>query len=1188
MKNNLLCPWDMQMPVERNQLHHVKRPGFHPNHTPLRKKIIMHVNITTLLLLLGCMQLSATSLSQTISLDAKRQPLKHVFKEIESQTGYYIMYNSRVIRSAAPVTFKATKMPLIDFLDAILSQQSLKYTINEKTILVTPSMKKVFEKGTKVVTPVQQREIAGRITNEKGEPLEGVTVSAKNTSAITTTNADGNYRILVSPEEKALVFTIVGYEPREIPIGSSSTLNAALSESVSDLDEVVVVGYGTQRRADVTTAVASVSAENIQNRPVQNFGEAIAGQMAGVQVQQTNGAPGGEGLTIRVRGTGSITQSSDPLYVVDGYPMEGNAFRLINPSDIESIQVLKDASSTAIYGSRGANGVVVISTKKGRVGPPKITINSFAGFQQRGKEVDMMNRDQFVEWLIDGRNQAWLDAAVIPSDPDQSPHTINDPNSRRSLYPSATGQYIIPDGTGGYLYNFLDPASVAQMPDNNWQDLLYRNALTQQNELSVNGGSENTQYNFSGSYTKQDGIVINTDYERFNFRSAITSKVTKSIELGINLMAYSAKGREQDQGKYSAVMYALQLPPIYPVRNEDGTFGSMVRNPDILGGDVSSPMGVAELVKLNRRRHGWLGTLSADWEIIEGLKYRVSINGGIENSQFKRFEPSTVDLDASRAPRPAKSREERETDYDWVIENTLNYAKNFGDKHQFTALAGYTTQKHTRNDMIGEARGFANDEIETLNAGNMYELSSTASEYSLISYLSRVNYIYDDRYLVTAALRSDGSSRFGQSRKWGTFPSASIGWRISQEQFMQQIDAISDLKIRAGFGISGNNRIGNYSSIGLLSPGYYPGGGTLQNTVDPESMPNENLGWEKTRQINLGLELGLFNDRIRAEGDFYNSQSIDLLLNVPVPTITGYDNQLQNIGKVQNKGIELALTTRNLVNQFKWNTNFNISINRNKVLEVGADQRPIFGSAPNANNAFVTTIGYPIATFFGYQYEGVFTSQEELDRYPHLAADKIGDGRYADINGDGILDQNDKTFLGSNHPDFIAGMTNNFSYRNFSLGVQFTASYGAEVFSFFKRMVGIYHGDRNGMIEQVDRWRSPQDPGDGIHFRATRNPTGWQRDPSSAWVQDASYLRLRNVNLAYNVPQNMLDRLNLTALRLYLTGSNLFTLTKYTGYDPETSSEGTGNDQGAGLTKGGDYLGYPTARSFIFGINLTL
>jgi len=1144
----------------------------------IKRKIIMRLNLTFFFLLMVFVQIRAATYAQKISINKQNVAIEEVFRSIKQQSNYVFMYNSEDLKTLR-VSIRAHHSTIEDIMNACLKNQPFTYKILGHNVLIK-------KKATAFSVPSslpQQKEISGKVVDKQGQPVPGVSVKLKGTNIGTTTNGDGLYSLQITSGSGTLVFSILGYALQEVNIGSDPVINVTLAEESSALDEVVVIGYGTQRRADVTTAVASVSAENIQNRPVQNFGEAIAGQMAGVQVQQTNGAPGGEGLAIRVRGTGSITQSSDPLYVVDGYPMEGNAFRLINPSDIESIQVLKDASSTAIYGSRGANGVVVITTKKGKTGPPAISVNSFVGFQQRAKEVDMMNRDQYVEWLIDGRNQAWLDAATIPSDPDQSPHTINDPNSRRSLYPGATGQYLIPDGTGGYRYNFLDPASVAQMPDNNWQDLLYRNALMQQNELSVNGGSENTQYHFSGSYMKQDGIVMNTNYDRFNFRSAINSKVSKTINLGVNLMAYTAKGREQDQGKYSAVMYALQLPPIYPVQNEDGTYGSMVRNPEILAGDVASPIGVAELVNLNRRRYGWLGTLSADWQVFKDVKYRISINGGIEDNQFKRFEPSTVDLDASKAPRPARGVEERNTDYDWVIENTLNYAKTFGDKHQLTALIGYTTQKHTNNYLMGEARGFANDEIETLNAGNMYALSSTASEYSLISYLSRVNYVYDDRYLFTATFRSDGSSRFGQNRKWGTFPSVSVGWRISQEEFMKNVDQISDLKIRAGFGISGNNRIGNYSSIGLLTPGYYPTGGTLQNTVDvdPESMANANLGWEKVRQYNLGFEFGLVNDRIRIEGDFYNSQSVDLLLDVPVPSITGYILQLQNIGKVENKGMEFSVTTRNFVKAFQWNTNFNISINRNKVLEVGPEGRPIYGSAPNANNAFITTVGHPIASFYGYQYEGVFTSQEELDRYPHLAADKVGDGRYADINGDGILDQNDKTILGSNNPDFTAGITNNFSYKNFSLGVQFTASYGAEVFSFFKRMVGIYHGDRNGMTEQVNRWRSPEDPGDGVHFRATRNPTGWQRDPSSAWVQDASYLRLRNVNLAYNVQQPVLDKLNIKGLRLYITGSNLFTITNYSGYDPETSSEGTG------LTKGGDYLGYPTARSFIFGVNLS-
>jgi len=471
----------------------------------------------------------------------------------------------------------------------------------------------------------------------------------------------------------------------------------------------------------------------------------------------------------------------------------------------------------------------------------------------------------------------------------------------------------------------------------------------------------------------------------------------------------------------------------------------------------------------------------------------------------------------------------------------------------------------------------------TLNAGQMYNLTSDESGYSLISYLGRVNYVYDNRYLVTATLRSDGSSRFGSKNKWGTFPSASVGWRISQEGFMQDIKTITDLKLRASFGIAGNNRIGNYAAIGLLSTGYYPTGDAIQGTVNPSTMSNDELSWEKTRQFNVGFELGLLDNRLRLEADFYDSKSLDLLLNVPVPTITGYSNQMQNIGKVQNRGMEYVLTTKNLIGKFKWSSNFNISFNENKVLELGADGRPIYASAPNASNAFVTQIGYPIASYYGYVYEGVFMSQEELDKYPHLANDKVGDGRYKDVNGDGILDQNDKDVIGDNSPLFTAGFSNNFAYKNFTLDVQFTGSYGAETFSFWKRMVGIYHGDRNGYYGQLNRWRSPEDPGDGIHFRPTRTPSGWQRDPSSAWVQDASYIRLRNISLSYQLDDKIVQSLRVRGLRFYITGGNLFTLTKYVGYDPENSSEYLTN----ALTKGGDYLGYPASRTYIIGANIT-
>ena len=1145
---------------------------------------IMKISIVLLFICtFGLVAENTHSQNKKISFEIKSTTINNAISKIEKDRGYIFIYNEDVI----PELKKEVLLQINDenievVLNKLFTGTSLAYSITGRQ--VTVYKKKELDKTASINHVEQQNGITvrGKVIDANNDPIIGATIVEKgNTSHGTITDVNGDFTLTNTSSTGTLIFTYVGMKAQEATINGRTTINIVMESDAELLDEVVVVGYGTQRRSDVTTAVSSVSSDNLKERAVINFGEAMAGQVAGVQIQQTNGSPGGEGLSVRVRGVGSITQSNDPLYVIDGYPMEGGAFRLLNPSDIESIQILKDASSSAIYGSRGANGVVIITTKKGKKGTPIVRLNSYVGFQQREKEVKMMNRDQYVQWFIDGRNQAWLDAKIITADPDKSVHKISDTNARRRLYPSASTQYMIPDGTDGYKYNFNDPASVAQMEDNNWQDLLFREALMQQYELSVSGGTDNTQYTFSGSYIYQDGIVLNTAYDRFNFRTNISSNISDKLNVGMTLMAYTTKGKEQANGKDAPIMYALNLPPIYPLKNEDGSYGSMVRNPEILAGDVASPIGIAELVYNNRKRYGWLGTLFAEWTVMNDLKYRISINGGIQDNINKTYRASYIDFDASKAPRPAEGTNERWTDRDWVIENTLTYSKTFIQKHAVNLLAGYTTQAHSYEHMDGEARGFPNDNITTLNAGTMYALTSDESEYSMISYLGRVNYIYDNRYLLTATIRKDGSYRFGSNRKWGTFPSFSVGWRISQESFMQDIKQISDLKLRSSFGVSGNNRIGNYSSIGLLSTGFYPTGDALEISVNPDTMPNYNLGWEKTQQLNIGLELGLFDNRIKFEADFYDSRSVDLLLNVPVPTITGYSTQMQNIGKVQNKGMEYAISTRNFTGDFSWSTDFNISFNKNKVLEVGVDERPIFAGAANANNSFITMPGYPIASFYGYVYEGIFKSQDELDKYPHLPADKIGDGRYKDVNDDDKLDQNDKTIIGDNHPIFTAGLNNTLSYRNFSLGVQLTSSYGAKTFSFWKRMVGIYHGDRNGIIQQLNRWKSPEEPGDGIHFRPTRTPSGWQRDPSSAWVQDASFLRLRNITLGYDFNNNNLIRkLGINALRLYITGTNLYTFTNYIGYDPENSSE-------SGLSKGGDYMGYPAARSFILGANIT-
>ena len=1026
--------------------------------------------------------------------------------------------------------------------------------------------------------------ITGTVVDAESELLPGVNVIVVGTALGTITDGNGSFTISVPNENAILEFSFIGYASQEIVVGNQRTINVTLGEDASEIEELVVMGYGVQRKSDITGSVATVDPDRLRERPVANFGEALIGQMAGVHIQQTHGMPGGEGLTVRVRGTPSISQSNEPLYVIDGFPMESGAFRLVSPSDIESIQVLKDASSTAIYGSRGSNGVVIITTRQGQAGRPRVTFTAQLGFQQRERDVEMMNRDQFIEWFIDGRNNAWLDQPVLSSDPDQSPHTIHDPNSRRQRHNNALNLFMIPDGTGSWIYDFQDPVSVAKMPDNNWQDLLFRNAMMQQYEISITGGNENTRYAFSGSYLNQEGIVRSTDHQRYNFRTNIFSKINRYLEIGVNLGAFHGQGREMDDGKDAPVMYALNLPPIYPVRNPDGTWGSMVRNHDILAGDVASPLAIADDLYRHRKRYGWLGSAFVQVNLLDGLNYKITVNGSLQDNHRVRYKPSYLDEDSSRAPRQPESEDNRQTQTIWLVEQTLNYNKVFAQKHAVSFVGLYSAEKRHRYDVDGQTRQHPTDNVLTMNQGIMHSLTSShGQDNAMISLMASANYVYDNKYMLKATIRRDGSSRFGKNNRWGNFPSASIGWRIGQEEFMQGLGFLSDMKLRASYGIVGNNRIGDFASVGLLGTGYYPTGDTQMNiSVHPNTMPNDYLGWERTRQINLGIDMALFRNRIRIEADFYDGTSEDLLFSVPMPRITGYASQMQNTGKVQNRGMEFLVSSRNLVREFKWSTDFNISFNRNKVLELGPDGQPHRSGAANANNSFITTIGHPVASFYGYVQEGVFMNQADLDRYLSRSIDRVGDPRFKDVDGDGVITEADKDIIGNNHPNFVAGMNNTFSYKNFTLNVQLTASQGAELFSFFMRMCGIYHGDRNGMIMQQDRWRSEDEPGNGMLFRPTRNPRGWMREPSTAWVSDGSYLRIRNVSLSYNFDRRIAEMLYVQGLRLFVTGQNLYTWTNYLGYDPESSSEVSNNQN----SRGGDYIGYPAARSVIFGISV--
>lgn len=1138
---------------KRELFNRVLIPGFS------NKKLLLMLNWTITLTFLLVLKVSANSYSQNVKvdLDLHNAKFKKAFTILEQKGNIRLLYSEENLPLDKFITLSVKDTPVLDVLRMVLNDTNLQF--------------KLLDNGLVVISPqnnvIKDIVVRGQVIDSKGETLPGVSVKLKGTTIGVTTDLDGRFTINAADNNSILVFTYIGYVTQEVAINNQTTLNVKLEATNTSLDEIVVVGYGTQRKENLTGAIATISADKLKNKVAVSYAEAMVGQMAGVQIQQTNGAPGNEGLSIRVRGTGSITAGMAPLYVIDGYPMEGSAFSMVNASDIESIQVLKDASSTAIYGSRGSNGVIMVTTKKGKLGTPTIAYNTYFGLQQVAKKIDMMNSQEYLEYFIDGHNQAWLDRAPMAGDP---VHTISDPTSMRQKY-SNSSFYIIPD-------NFYDPSNFV---DIDWQDQIFRNAMMQRHEVSVMGGAEKTRYSVSGGFTDQDGIQIKSDHKRYNIRSSLTSNINKKLEVGLNVSAYYSDNNNLDNGKDSPLSYAVYLPPIYPINNADGTYGSQVRNQEIWAGDVANPLGIAENVVNYMNKNGIIASTYAEYSIIEGLKYKLSLNGTMDNQRLKFFRPSFVDTDGSRAPKTADARNETFLDKDWVVEQTLNYNKTFSEKHVLGVLGGYTVQKSFGEYARVNAQNFPNDVVQTINAGQIVGGSNTEYMNSLISYLGRINYSFDNKYLLTANIRTDGSSKFGSNSKWGTFPSLSIGWRIDQENFMKDIEQVNDLKVRASWGLVGNNRIGNYDAIARTSSSYYSLNGSLVNAVNPNSMPNPDLGWETTQQWNLGFDLGLLNDRIHLEGDFYNSRSVDLLLNVPVPTLTGYTSQLQNIGQIENKGMEFLLKTRNFVNNFKWSTDFNISFNKNKVLALGPDKRPIYAGAPNAANTFITTIGMPVATFYGYKYDGVFKNQAELNASPHLANDFPGDPRYVDMNKDGKINADDKTYLGNNQPKYIYGMNNDFSFKSFDLNVQLTGSYGAKLFSFFNRMVGIYHGDRNGLDKLNNRWRSEEDPGDGTILRANRDPKGLQKEPSSYWVEDGSYLRIRNVSLGYTFDNKLVQNLKMKSLRAYVTGQNLHTFTKYIGYDPETSS------QGSGLSRGGDYLGYPSARIFIAGLNVS-
>lgn len=1028
---------------------------------------------------------------------------------------------------------------------------------------------------------LQQKSIKGKVIGTDGYSVIGVNVYEKGTTNGVITDVDGDYIINVGSGNAILVFSFIGYLTREITVGNQTVINLTLEEDVKKLDEIVVVGYGTQRKKDLTGSIVSISSKDLGNTPALSFDQTLQGKVPGVQITQTSGAPGGN-VNIIVRGLSSITGGNAPLYVVDGFPIgtggggsnvssfsnntytassmanttteKINPLSSINPADIESIEILKDASATAIYGSRGANGVILITTKKGKVGKTTVNANITFGVQEVAHKIKLLNPQQYAEFVAEGRDNAWVYAGGKASDP-------NDVRTSNA--------WVRPE--------FRNP-ELLPTKGTDWQDEIFRLAPVQNYQLSATGGTENIKYMVSLGYFDQKGILIGSDYQRFNIRSNIEAQLTKRLKFGSNISASYGYGdfarAEGHLGLRGMIQCALAMSPVIPVYTEDGEYNSELG--DAYGAPIENPLFIVKEFSDKRDKKEFMTNNYIDLEIIKGLNLRSSVGVSFSLNQIKLWKSSMIGMYVDKSS-PATAAAIDKKGFNWLNENTLTYRKLFNGIHDLNVVAGFTAQKDTYDQLSAGATDFPTDYIPYLSAGTINSGTHLKSQWSMASLLARANYVYDGKYMLTATVRRDGSSRFGANHKWGTFPSASIGYRISEENFMKQIRPLSNLKLRVSYGVAGNNAIGNYGQIALLNVTNYVDANKILPGLSPGSLANDNLTWEKSKQTNIGLDFGLFNERISIVADWYYNLKTDLLLQVQLPAASGFGSSIQNIGEVENKGIEFGINSINIENKdFIWNTSFNISSNKNKVKKLATE------SARLIDGIHITEVGQPIASFYMMNVIGVFQNEEDVKNNPIQHPNtQPGDLKFEDVDGDGKITTTDKKIVGSPFPDFTWGLSNMFQYKNLSLSIFLNGSHGNKIYFGAGETLLNTAGVQNQLEMVAKRWKSESDPGDGKIGRAVRNDYALGLSQSSKYLFDGSYVRIKDITLSYDFPRELVQKFGVKGLNAYFNVSNVYTFTDYPGFDPEAS------ESGDSMTKAGIDSGvYPTPRTYTFGLKL--
>ncbi len=1002
------------------------------------------------------------------------------------------------------------------------------------TVHVSPEVfaNRNSQSGSAISTVKQNdKTVKGKVVDSQGQPLPGVTVVLKGTTQGTTTDFDGNYTLTDIPEDGIVVYSFVGMQTIEQSVLNQTEINVTMHEETVGLEEVVAIGYGSQKKKDLTGSVVSVGTDDLKSLPLASVGEAMQGKAAGVQII-SNGTPGAD-PTFRIRGIGTIN-NNDPLLVIDGVPTQSGLNQL-NMDDVQSIQVLKDASATAIYGSRGANGVVIITTKSGKSGRGQINFNAYYGIQEATNMVEMLNASEFAAL----HNEMMVNAGQV-----QNPA-------------------------------YGDPASLGEGTD--WLGAFFSKAPIQNYSLSYSGGNEKSSYYVSGNYFNQEGIVNNTGFKRYTLKFNSNTQVLDNVRFGNNI---TLNHDDKYNGDYS-IIDAMRALPTQPIYNSDGLYAGPVGIP-MWYGDIVNPVGRSEIIKNTTLGYNLMGSVFGEVDIVKGLVFK-SLAGIKANFWQSRTWAPKYDWQ----PTPQEQSylgESWNRAITWNWDNTLIYQTTINEVHKLTAMAGTSAQENDFKYMNGSIQEFASDLTQQLDNGlSQKNIGGNENGWSMLSYMARVNYSYADKYLFTATIRRDGSSRFGDNNKWGTFPSGSAAWRISEEDFFKTVKFVDDLKIRAGYGVTGNQEIGNYSFASALNIIKYNFNDNLVSAVVPIVMPNPNVQWESQKQANAGFDATILDQRLNITFDAYIKKTENMLVPASVPITTGYSDiyvPSMNAGEIENKGVELSITSHNIKGEFTWDTDFNISVNQNEVKSLNDTIPLVRGSVGFNQQISRVEVGHAMDAFYGFVTDGIFQNEQEVAEHAlqvpgddPYARTSPGDIRFLDLNSDGVIDDEDRTYIGNPNPDFIFALNNTFSYKGFDLTIFLQGVYGNDIYNANRIWSEGMAVAQNQTIGTLNRWT-----GEGTSNtvpRAVFNDPNKNIRPSDRFIEDGSYLRVKSVTFGYSLPYKIIQKARMSSARIFVSGTNLYTFTNYSGFDPEVGANGI------------DLNTYPVTKTYSLGVNIS-